>query len=85
MIERIFIDMGDIYSKPGATITITANGQPRQIPAGSTIADLLRTVSIAPAHVAVQMDGELVARDEFEGVVLWEGSRLEIVTLVGGG
>ncbi|HEU5375703.1 MAG TPA: sulfur carrier protein ThiS [Ktedonobacteraceae bacterium] len=68
-----------------ATITISANGQPRAVRAGSTIADLLREVSVTPSHVVVQMDGAIIPRGEFEQTILHEGNTLEIVTLVGGG
>lgn len=77
--------MDNIANTPGATITIIANGQPRTVRVGSTLADLLREVAVTLTHVVVQMDGIIVARDEFERVVLYEGSKLEIVTLVGGG
>lgn len=77
--------MDNIANTPEATITIIANGQPRAVRTGSTLADLLREVAVTPSHVVVQMDGLIVARDEFERVVLREGSELEIVTLVGGG
>ncbi|HLZ59683.1 MAG TPA: sulfur carrier protein ThiS [Ktedonosporobacter sp.] len=67
------------------SITIVANGQPRVIREGSTIADLLHDLEIAPARVVAQLDGLIVSRSEFDQSVLREGSKLEIVTLVGGG
>lgn len=68
-----------------ASISIIANGQPRTVEAGSTVADLLRDLAIAPARVVVQLDGVIVARTDFALANLHEGCRLEIVTLVGGG
>jgi thiamine biosynthesis protein ThiS len=70
---------------PTTTITIIANGQPRTVKAGSTIADLLQELAIAPARVVAQLDGVIMARSDFERSILQEGSRLELVTLVGGG
>lgn len=67
------------------TITIIANGQPRAIAAGSTIADLLHTLQIAHKRVVAQLDGEIVSRELFDQVVLHEGSKLELITMVGGG
>jgi sulfur carrier protein len=75
-------EMGDI---PQKTMTIIANGQPRAVYSGSTIADLLNEVAITPTHVVVQLDGMIIARSEFTHIQLQEGSKLEIVTLVGGG
>ena len=67
------------------TITIIANGQPRDIPAGSTIADLLHALQIAHKRVVAQLDGEIVTRETFDQVILREGSKLELITMVGGG
>lgn len=73
-----------INSRPG-TITILANGQPRQVKVGSTVADFLQEHAIAPSRVVAQLDGGIMPHSEFDKAVLREGSQLEIVTLVGGG
>jgi sulfur carrier protein len=75
--------MDEITSRE--TLTIIANGQPRTIKAESTVADLLQGLNILPKYVVVQLDGEIVQRTEFDQAVLREGSKVEIVTLVGGG
>jgi len=72
------------YSQPTA-ITINVNGQTRTIEVGSTVATLLRDFGIVPTHVVVQLDGVIVPRDSFDKTELHDGSRLAIVTLVGGG
>ena len=45
------------------TITITINGEPRQLPAGSTLADVLAASSQPAASFASAVNGEFVARD----------------------
>ena len=70
---------------PTSAITIIANGQPRAIKAGSTIADLLQELAIAPARIVAQLDGVIVPRSDFAQSILQEGCQLELVTLVGGG
>jgi sulfur carrier protein len=77
--------MDENIKTPDTMITVIANGQLRAVQAGSTLANFLCELAIMPAHVVVQMDGVIVARGEFEHVVLQEGNKLEIVTLVGGG
>ncbi len=77
--------MSEIANPSANTITVTANGQSRPVEVGSTVADLLQGLTIAPARVVVQMDGVIVQRCELAKAVLQEGSQLEIVTLVGGG
>jgi thiamine biosynthesis protein ThiS len=67
------------------TLTIIANGQARVIKAESTVADLLHELDITPKYVVVQLDGEIVQRAAFDQAILREGSKVEIITLAGGG
>jgi len=74
------------YIDPNSGMTtIIANGQPRSVKAGNTIADLLQELNIAPTRVVAQLDGVIVSRSEFDKAVLQEGCKLELVTIVGGG
>lgn len=64
---------------------IHLNGQPRDIPAGCTVAELLMEMQMEPRFVAVEVNLQVVPRAQHGQHVLQEGDRLEIVTLVGGG
>lgn len=64
---------------------ITVNGAPRELEAGTTVAQLLRVLKMQPKYVAVERNLELLPRREHEACVLQEGDQLEVVTLVGGG
>ena len=64
---------------------ITVNGEPREIPSGWTIADLLRELDLSVAHVAVEVNRNLVPRAQHAEVTIAAGDELEVVTLVGGG
>ena len=64
---------------------IIVNGESRQIDGGTTVLDLLRTLSLPETRVAVERNRSLVRKTEFAGTVLGEGDRVEIVTFVGGG
>lgn len=66
-------------------MTITVNGQPRQVDDRATVAMLLRDLNLAPRRVAVEVNLELVPREQQDQYVLREGDALEVVTLVGGG
>lgn len=66
-------------------LTITVNGQVREIPRGATVADLLQQLSIEGRYVVVQLSGQIVPRATFAQQVITGGSTLEIITLVGGG
>ena len=64
---------------------IIFNGQPRDVPEGVTVAQLLDTLKLAARHVAVEVNLELVPRARHGQCALQPGDRLEVVTLVGGG
>ncbi|MFM8725761.1 MAG: sulfur carrier protein ThiS [Planctomycetaceae bacterium] len=64
---------------------ITLNGAPRDIPAASTISDLLADLKIESRYCAVERNRVVVPRETHRTVTLLEGDQIEIVTLVGGG
>ena len=66
-------------------IEITVNGAARPIPAGSTVAALLRDLGVERTRVAVERNLDIVPRATYDEVVLASGDRLEIVAFVGGG
>jgi sulfur carrier protein len=66
-------------------MNIYLNGQPREIPSGSTIADLLEQMQLESRLVAVEVNLDVVPRARHKEHLLQDGDRLEVVTLVGGG
>ena len=64
---------------------VTVNGQLKQVADGTTVAALLHNLGIATKQVAVEVNLELVPRDAQATRTLYDGDRLEVVTLVGGG
>ncbi len=66
-------------------MTITLNGETREVPHGTTVADLLGALEVPARHVAVEVNLELVPRARHAEQILRENDRLEVVTLVGGG
>ena len=66
-------------------LTVTVNGEPRALPAGSTVADLVAALGLRAAQVAVERNQQLVRRAEHATTALAEGDRLEVVTFFGGG
>ncbi len=65
-------------------ISLTINGEPRRAAPGS-IADLVRSLELDPAKVAVERNGEIVPRSTLAAVEIAQGDVLEIVHFVGGG
>jgi sulfur carrier protein len=64
---------------------ILVNDQPREIAADMTLAALLQEMGLQPKFVAVEVNLEVVPRQQHDQCTLRDGDRLEIVTLVGGG
>ena len=64
---------------------IQVNGEGRTASAGETIADLLRELDIRPDRVAVEVNTEILDRQEFDRRGLREGDRVEIISFIGGG
>ena len=61
------------------------NGQPHQTAEATTVAQLLDDLGLKGKFVAVEVNLELVPRQQHASHWLAAGDRLEIVTLVGGG
>ena len=64
---------------------IIVNGESRDVPDNLSVADLLDELRLSGKPVAVEVNLELVPRQQHAAHRLAEGDRLEIVTLVGGG
>lgn len=65
---------------------ITLNGEPfDEAQEGWSVADLLTHQELAGQRLAVLLDDEVVRRANFGQTALREGSRVEIVQMVGGG
>ncbi|MFI5027671.1 MAG: sulfur carrier protein ThiS [Solirubrobacterales bacterium] len=68
---------------------ISLNGEPRELPAGASLADAVR-VKLggeldSPRGVAVALDGEVVPRAEWAATALEEGRRVEVLAAIQGG
>ena len=66
-------------------MTVTINGQPRDLPAPLTVAALLKALEIPQRGTAVEVNLQVVPRAQHDKHLLAEGDQLEIVSLVGGG
>jgi thiamine biosynthesis protein ThiS len=66
-------------------VQITVNGQSRQVPDGTTLAALLEQLGLAGKPLAVEVNLQLIPRQQHGQHLLKSGDRVEIVTLVGGG
>ena len=66
-------------------MTLTVNGEPKNVPEGLTLAQLVRELGLERNPIAVELNRQVIPRDRHGETRLAQGDRLEIVTLVGGG
>jgi thiamine biosynthesis protein ThiS len=66
-------------------VTITLNGEPREVPEPVTLDGLLRHLDLDPRMVVVELNREIVRRPMLAGTPLVEGDTVELVHFVGGG
>ncbi|HLU13269.1 MAG TPA: sulfur carrier protein ThiS [Arenimonas sp.] len=64
---------------------ILLNGEPREVPAGTTVAGLLDLAGYGGRKVAVELNLEVVPRSRHADQVLAEGDRVEVIHAIGGG
>jgi len=63
---------------------IQINGEARSVEP-MTVRELLRSLDLDPARLAVERNRDIVPKGEYETVQLQHGDKLEIVRFVGGG
>ena len=67
------------------TITVTVNGDQRELPAGLSVREMLESLELQPELVVVERNREILARKTYGDVTVQEGDVLELVHFVGGG
>ena len=65
--------------------TIQVNGESRGVSEGQTVAALLHELDIRVDRVAVELNLEILDRNDFDTRGLREGDRVEILSFIGGG
>jgi thiamine biosynthesis protein ThiS len=67
-----------------ALMNLTINGE-TQSSSAETLGALIEGLGMKPDRVAIELNREIVPRDQWPNTPLREGDRLEIVHFVGGG
>ena len=63
---------------------VKINGKPAEA-AGKTVAQIVEEQGLNVQRVAVELNGDIVKRSDFDKVVVKEDDSMEIVNFVGGG
>ena len=63
---------------------VKVNGAELDI-AGKTVSQYLSTTNYDPKRIAVERNGDIVFKSQYEATILQDGDSVEIVSFVGGG
>jgi len=66
-------------------VQVIVNDEPRTLPDGATVADLVATLGLGPRRIAVEVNLDVVPRATYAEVRLRDGDRVEVIHFVGGG
>jgi sulfur carrier protein len=66
-------------------ISVTVNGEARDIAAGRTVSDLLDDLGLHPRLIVVEYNREILDREHYSTTEVRAGDALELVHFVGGG
>ncbi len=64
---------------------ITLNGKPREVADATTVKGLLDQLGLHAMRVAVQVNLDIVKREQYEAAVLNPGDKVEVLTFMAGG
>ena len=67
------------------SVQVKLNGEPRDLPDGSTVVQAVTELTAAPSGVAAAVTGEVVPRGSWAATPLRDGDQIEVVTAVQGG
>lgn len=66
-------------------MTISVNGEPREVAAGTTLDAVVATLTTAPSGVAAALNETVVPRGQWPSTPVGAGDRVEVLTAVQGG
>jgi len=66
-------------------MTVIVNGETRECPDGTSLAQFVENMRLQGDRVAVELNRHIATRSRWTEIGLQEGDRLEIVHFVGGG
>jgi sulfur carrier protein len=67
------------------SMQIQLNGEPYELPAGESVADLLARLDLTGRRLAVELNRDIVPRSVHATTELREGDHVEVVHAIGGG
>ncbi len=66
-------------------IVIALNGEKFETETGANVSVLLQDLAINITNVAIELNGEILPKSQYEKTTLNPGDKIEIINFVGGG
>ncbi len=66
-------------------IQVQVNGKEREVESGLSVHELVESLELNPLLIVVELNREILSRDQFKDVQVSEGDTVELVHFVGGG
>ena len=66
-------------------IKINLNGKPLYIPTGTTVFRVIKKIKVQPKKIAIELNREIINKNNIRKIFLKNKDRLEIVHFIGGG
>ena len=67
-------------------VQIQINGEQREFAQSSiALSELIEQLSLAPQRIAIELNKEIIRKDDWAKTTIRNGDRIEIVQFVGGG
>jgi sulfur carrier protein len=66
-------------------IRVHVNGKEREVQSGLSVHQLVESFDLNPLLIVVELNREILTRDQFKDVQVSEGDAVELVHFVGGG
>jgi sulfur carrier protein len=67
------------------SIQVQVNGKEREVQPGLSVHELVESLDLNPLLIVVELNREILSRDQFKDVHVSEGDAVELVHFVGGG
>jgi sulfur carrier protein len=67
------------------SVQVRLNGEPRELPDGTTLDAAVATLTTAPTGIAAAVNGDVVPRSSWTATPLRAGDQVEVVAAVQGG
>ena len=67
------------------TVEVKLNGEPRELPDGTTVAQAVAELTALATGIAAAVNGDVIPRGSWAATLLRAGDQVEVVTAVQGG